>query len=212
MSKRLDRLAELVPNCRLLADVGCDHGYVGIRCLQSGKAEQVVFIDVSEPSLRKARLNCPDELYPRASFLRQDGLGEVAADCAVIAGMGGLEIISILQRATPPKQLVLQPNRNATEVRTFLSQRYAFVYDGMLCDGKYYNMILAELCESPAELTKLQLAFGVTNLSAPNRDFRKYLAEERAKLTKILDNCDDARVRAKLALVQSAIAVVGGTI
>lgn len=211
MSKRLDKLLSLIPDCNVLADVGCDHGYVGIQALADGKARQAVFVDVSRPSLDKAAANCPDELTDRASFVCQDGLGKLFCDVAVIAGMGGLEIISILTRAeNPPHILILQPNRSACDVRKYLNARYEIVYDGKIFDGKFYDMILAEQNSRPVPLTEMELQFGKTNLSRPTEDFRLFLARERAKLSKILQRCNDAKVQARLDLTNRAIAAIGG--
>ena len=212
MSKRLDKLVELIPECNSLADVGCDHGYVGIEVLRQNKADDVTFIDVSQLSLDKARRNCPEELTDKVGFVCQDGLGNINVDCAVIAGMGGLEIIDILDRAVfPPHMLVLQPNRNAVDVRRRLARDYRIQYDRMICDGgKFYNMIVAELCDEPMRLTELQEEFGITNLLAPTEDFRLYLRTEQTKLTQILKGCNDPKVSGRLSLVEQAIAITGG--
>ena len=90
LTKRLSTIVSVLPKCNVLADVGCDHGYVGLEALNRGVAQRVVFVDVSAPSLEKARQNCPQSLTPRAEFVCRDGLGDLDADCAVIAGMGGL--------------------------------------------------------------------------------------------------------------------------
>lgn len=212
MTKRMDKLLSLIPPCNVLADVGCDHGYIGIEALQSGKARRVLFVDVSLPSLNKARANLPPEWTDKAQFVCQNGLGALVCDAAVIAGMGGLEIISILSSAkNPPHALVLQPNRNARDVREYLNKGYQTLFDGKLLDGgKFYDMIVAELSEDPTPLTEAELEFGKTNITDPNEDFRLFLSKERSTLTKILQGCNDAQVQHKLALVDSAIASIGG--
>ncbi len=211
-TKRIDKLVSLLPHSNVLADVGCDHGYVGINALVGGKAKHVVFVDVSALSLNKARDNCPPSLLPSCTFLCRDGLGQLQTDCAVIAGMGGLEVISICSKASfPPPCLVLQPNRNAREVRAYLQTSYKIVSDEMMCEnGKFYNMIVAERAVSPKQLTELELEFGKTNLLCPSEDFRLFLDKERAKLKKILCDCKDPDVEKRLSLVERALAVVGG--
>ena len=136
-TKRLQKLFSALPECRLLADVGCDHGYVGIYALQKGIAERVCFSDISLPSLQKARQNCPEQYLDRAQFVCQDGLQDICADCAVIAGMGGMEIISVLKNARHlPEKLVLQPMRSQRDVREFLSEKYKILSDEKFFDGK----------------------------------------------------------------------------
>lgn len=210
-TKRLRKLTSLIPKCAVLADVGCDHGFVGIEALSCGKAQQVIFVDISRASLDKARANCPDRLLSRARFECMDGLGQLQVDAAVIAGIGGMETISILSKAQRlPQTLVLQPNKDAAAVRRFVANNYEIVFDEKCFDGKFYDHIVAKFVGSPTTLTPLQAEFGKTNLTQPTDDFRLYLAKEQAQLKKILSDCNDSKVQQKLALVNEAIAAVGG--
>lgn len=199
-AKRFNEIIAAIPQCELLADVGCDHGYVGIAALESGVARRVVFSDISAESLSKARENCPSSFASRVEFVCQNGLGQIAADCAVIAGMGGLEIISVLKAATfAPQTLVLQPMRNQADVRKFLQTNYAVLSDKKFCDGKYYDLIVAEKKDGGCRLTDDQIAFGLSNLACPSQDFVDFLAAEITKYQQILSHCNDAEVANKLA-------------
>ena len=205
-SARLNKLVALIPPCEVLADVGCDHGYVGIQALRLGKVKRVAFTDISQPSLAKARHNCPREFGEVTSFYCQDGLGEVVADCAVIAGMGGLEIISILTQARHlPEKLVLQPMRNQRDVRKYLTQGYRIVTDVKFFDGKYYDAIFALKCNTPQALTEEELEFGLTNIEQPSADFISYLQHEQTKLNKILEGTKDNEVSARRDLVEQTL-------
>ena len=208
-SVRLTKLVSLIPGCNLLADVGCDHGYVGIEALRLGKAKRVAFTDISRPSLLKAQRNCPQEFVDRVSFHCRDGLGDINADCAVIAGMGGLEIISILQNAKyQPQKLVLQPMRNQKDVRAYISQGYETVTDVKFFDGKYYDVIVAVKSDAPTKLTEEELEFGKSNLLKPSADFISFLQLELTKLNKILENTQDAEVVAKRDAVEQILSRV----
>ncbi|MCH5156447.1 MAG: SAM-dependent methyltransferase [Clostridiales bacterium] len=209
-SVRLATLVSLIPSCNLLADVGCDHGYVGIEALRLGIAKQVAFADISQPSLLKARSNCPKEFNDVVSFHCQDGLGSLKVDCAIIAGMGGLEVISILKCAKYlPDRLVLQPMRNQRDVRAYLTaNNYDIVTDVKFCDGKYYDAIVAERCVKPTRLTELELEFGKTNLVHPSKDFINYLQLELNKLNKILEGTRDSEVVSKRNLVEQTLKLV----
>ena len=208
-SVRLNKLVSLIPHCDTLADVGCDHGYVGIEALRQGKASRVAFADISQPSLNKAMRNCPDEFSGVVSFLCQDGLGALKTDCAVIAGMGGLEIISILQTAKYlPDKLVLQPMRNQRDVRAFITQKYEIVTDEKFFDGKYYDVIVAVQSDTPTTLTKLELEFGKTNLVRPTEDFVSFLQLELKKLNTILAGTNDVEVTTRRDLVAQTLKFV----
>ena len=207
LTKRLTKLVSVLPHCATLADVGCDHGYVGIEALARGIAQNVIFSDVSAPSLDKARQNCPEEYLPRARFVCCDGLGDVECDVAIIAGMGGLEITSILRDAKHlPNQLVLQPMRNQKDVRVYLTQNYEIVTDEKFHDYKFYDVIVAKRCDKPTKLTEMELEFGKTNLISPSQDFVDYLDAELTKIKNIPIFHGDATLQAKATLLEQMLA------
>lgn len=198
LTVRLEKILSVVPQCDTLADVGCDHGYVGIEALNRGIARRVVFCDVSIPSLQKARDNCPEELKTRAKFVCRDGLGDIGCNCAVIAGMGGLEIISVLNAAERlPETLVLQPMRNQEDVRKWLETRCKILSDEKFFDGKYYDLIVAEPNAKGDKLTADEVKFGRSNIRRPTRDFATFLQKEREKYQKIHQACKSKEVEQK---------------
>lgn len=206
LTKRLEKLVSLVPKCNTLADIGCDHGYVGIEALVRGIAQNVIFVDVSSKSLQKARQNCPEQYLNRARFVCCDGLGDIEADCAIIAGMGGLEIISILSNAKHlPDKLLLQPMRNQQDVRSYITERYEVITDEKFCDGKFYDAIVAQRCDNPTQLTDLEKEFGKTNLQCPTQDFVSFLREEISKLRIIPIFFENESLQARAALLERVL-------
>ena len=206
LTKRLNKLVSVLPSCDVLADVGCDHGYVGIEALTRGIAKKVIFVDVSAPSLDKARQNCPDEYLSFAKFVCRDGLGDIEADCAIIAGMGGLETLSILDGAKNlPDKLVLQPMRNQRDVRQYLSQRYEIITDEKFHDYKFYDVIVAKKSANPTQLAELELEFGKTNLEKPTQDFVDYLKTELTKLRNIPIFCENTSMQAQAKLLENLL-------
>ena len=121
MTARLDELFSLLPPCSKFADVGCDHGYIAQRMLLSGKCGHAVISDISEKCLKKAETLLKGEIEAgRATAVVSDGLEKLPADCdlALIAGMGGEEIVEILKRAPfLPATLCLQPMKNAEKLQ-----------------------------------------------------------------------------------------------
>ena len=85
-----------------VADVGCDHGYLGIYLLKNGIASAVIASDVREMPLQSAVRNA--EKYgvkERMAFYLSDGIRDVPRefDCMVCAGMGADTMMSILDAA-----------------------------------------------------------------------------------------------------------------
>lgn len=153
---RLFTLSELCGRCRLLADIGCDHGRLGAYMLQTGRCARVQFADISGASLEKARrLISALGLEDNARFYVGDGAAALdeEPDVCVIAGMGGETIAGIVTRgiATLKRaRLVLQPNVAARKVRKALMlQGFCIVDERIVRDGRrFYPVIAAERGEA----------------------------------------------------------------
>ena len=181
-----------------VADVGCDHGYIGATLLHKQIAKQLLFIDVSAPSLEKAKTLCQKANLSNCQFLVQDGLEKVFCDCAIIAGMGGKEIISILSNAENlPNTLVLQPMKNTPNVRQYLCQNYHVDRDFTIFEGgKYYDVLLCT--KGQDTLSMLQQQFGKTNLCNPSAEFVQFIQHQIDKYEKIVQNTTDENTRQHL--------------
>ena len=154
LSKRLQKIFELVPECRTFADVGTDHALLPIKTVLSGKAERAILTDINEGPLKAADKNIGLYGADRTKFdLRLgDGLCPILpeeAEITAICGMGGLLIASILERgkmtAKTAKKLILSPNTCWEELRRYLSENgYRIINEETLAeDGHPYLIIEA---------------------------------------------------------------------
>ena len=143
------------PNDRV-ADVGCDHGYLGIHLLQSGIASSVIESDINEMPLRSAMDNAAKfGVTDRISFFRSDGVRQIPRDfdCMVCAGMGADTMISIL-RAAPwlrnrHYRLILQCQSKRPELRRFLAKEgFSISRETLAMDGKFLYPV-TEVCYAP---------------------------------------------------------------
>ncbi len=152
LDERLSMLAALTPACPVAADIGADHGFLGAWLLQSGKCGRVQFLDISEPSLRKAsRLIRRLGLGANAVFSVGDGAAALKepADAVVIAGMGASTIEGIIERGQPflgDAALILQPNINVDSLRRALVRLGYEICDENLAraGGRWYVGMLAK--------------------------------------------------------------------
>lgn len=161
MSGRLDAIKALVLPAKRIADVGCDHARIAEYCVNCGIAESVVASDISEQCLNKARARLGNA--DNVTFVCCDGI-KYDCDEAVIAGMGGLLIMQILESATClPETLVLCPHRDCYAVRSKLTELgYTIDVDTDICDrGKFYSVMRAVRGTQKQALSELQLLFGV---------------------------------------------------
>ena len=147
LSKRLQCIANMVPPCAVLADVGTDHGYLPAWLLQSGRVERALASDVRPGPLQRARETAEIcDLTDRMELYLADGLNYPCAERAqviTICGMGGETMISILSAApwtANGRRLILQPQSKLTELEDWLFLNNYAITDARLCldAGKYY--------------------------------------------------------------------------
>ena len=190
MRLRLDPRLRAVLNeirCHTLADIGCDHGRIAVGALLEGRAEKVLAIDKSAASLHKCKLLGEEAgVQDRLDCRTGDGFEPVKegeADFAVIAGIGGREIVHILEKANYRGKLLLLPHQDSHELRRFLSGRYHIMKDFVIsCGGKYYCLIVAS--QGGYNYSEAEIYFG-RNLPQSD-DYLNMLAAERVKLSKIV--------------------------
>lgn len=151
INKRLRCCAAEVKTGARVADVGCDHGYLGIYLLQRGQASFVHACDLREKPLKKAMQNAL--LYgvaDRMHFSRADGLRAVepgTVDTVVCAGMGGDLIAQILNAAPWLKEkgctLILQPQSSGNDLRRYLGENgYTILTERLVQDGRFLYAVM----------------------------------------------------------------------
>ncbi len=185
MTDRLNKIFELLPTCQIFADIGCDHGYMAKAMLESKKAKKVIISDISAKCLEKAEgLLSEDIKNGNAESVVSNGFERVkSCDLALIAGMGGEEIVSIISSAVNlPEKLVLQPMKNPDKVRVnAVKLGYRIEKDFTFkSSGKFYDIIL--LVKGKDGLTDEEIEFGRTNLKEKPKAFIEMLEFKIAKL------------------------------
>lgn len=125
LGQRLALIESLVPKGNRLIDVGSDHALLPIAHLLKHPKASAVAIDNKEKPLAVAAKNRQRfALEDRLTLLLADGLPDnllTAGDTVVIAGMGGVEILRILEAAkTFPDTLILSPHSRAEMLRAGL--------------------------------------------------------------------------------------------
>ena len=189
MKNRIDEIFSIIPKSEIFADIGCDHGYIAKKMLDSGKCKKAIVSDISEKCLNKASVLLKNEIETkRAEAIVSDGFDDLPiVDTALIAGMGGEEIIKILLNAKNaqklPETLILQPMKNAEKVRkVIVDLQYKIEKDYLFyVKDKYYILILVKRGQD--SLTEDEIEFGRTNINEPSQDFLRYIKEEIAKFS-----------------------------
>ena len=193
MTERLKIIFSEISPCKTFADIGCDHGYIAKAVLENGKAEKVIVSDISEKCLDKAKDLLKEEIAEsKAEAVVSDGFDKVTgADEALIAGMGGEEIVSILLNAKSlPERLILQPMKNAEKVRkTAVELGFKTEKDYVFkSGGKFYDLIV--LSKGKDFLTEEEIEFGRTNLKEFPSAFIERIKHNILTLEKVLRKGD----------------------
>ena len=218
-TKRLQTVCGQLSPCDTLADVGCDHGYCTLYALERGLCRRAVISDISRSSLHKAEELLSSYIAEgRVESVCCAGLSQVPRNCdqVLIAGMGGEEIVKILEGSFLPQALVLQPMKNTEKVRAFLLEKgYCLVRDFLFYDGpKHYDLLRAERGAPPRAYGSLELEFGYDNIHAPLPDFDRFLRGEIENARGRLEKADASRaaLQERLRRLEEALHAAFGTL
>ena len=195
---RLQQVAEMVPKCRCLFDIGTDHGYLPIWLVQNNRCQNAVAADLRPEPLERAARHVRDlGLSDRIEACLTNGLAGLfigAEDVVVIAGLGGNEIMDILGAGSPDCQaIILQPMKSAPELRLWLFDNgYAIIGESLSCDrGRYYPIISCVRTGVPVHLDLLSAWVGPELLRSRPRCFGPWLATLRSRLVKRGRSCKE---------------------
>lgn len=148
LSGRMRMLADMVTAGSRVADVGCDHAFLPIYLIQTGKCPGALAMDVRKGPLAGAEEHIAS--YGLGEYIEirlSDGLSAYhtgEARTLVCAGMGGRLMERILRegggKSRSFSELILQPQSEIPEFRCFLrGEGFRVVQeDAVYEDGKYY--------------------------------------------------------------------------
>lgn len=166
-----------------VADIGCDHGYLGIHLLQTGLARSVIATDVNEMPLQSAMRNAQKYgVRDKMTFYLSDGVRNIPRnfDVMVCAGMGADTMVSILEAAPWLKaqqyRLILQCQSKTPMLRQYLSEHgWRITEETVLRDGRFLYTVM-EVIWQPGypRLTVGQWYFPPALLENPAEELPEY--------------------------------------
>ena len=183
LSERLRVCAGFVNPGDRVADIGCDHGYLGIHLLTEGIASSMIEADVNEGPLQSALHNAHKYgVADSMKFYLSDGAQRIPRDfdTLVCAGMGADTMIHILENAPwlkdPRYRLILQCQSKTPMLRHFLSEEgWTIRQEAVLRDGKFlYTVMVVEFDPEAPRLTPGQCYFPPALLLDPSEALREY--------------------------------------
>lgn len=212
LSQRLYCCASYLCNGERVADIGCDHGYLGIYLLQNGWASSVIAADVNEGPLQSAMRNA--EKYgvrDKMSFYLSDGAKSIPRDfdALVCAGMGADTIIHILEDAHWLKSeqyyLILQCQSKTPTLHRYLSDNgWHIVEETIVEDGKFlYPVMCVYWRPEEPRLTPGQCYITPAMLNSENHCLWEYYQRTVEGLRLAVKHKNDPEKAAALAELES---------
>lgn len=197
LSKRLQQVADTVIKSDMAADIGTDHAYIPIYLVKKEITKRAIAADISAGSCRKAQLNINNNhLSDKIDVRCGNGLEVIneneIVNSIIIAGMGGLMAISVLESnkkaVEKAEQLVIQPQKDIDKVRRYLHlSGFKIADETMLVDGdKIYTVIDAR--KGKEEYTELEYLFGKLLIEEKSAVLKEYVETESNKLLIVLEN------------------------
>ena len=183
LSDRLLMCAGFVAKGDRVADIGCDHGYLGLYLLTNGIASSVIAADINEGPLQSAMRNAHKfGVKQNMTFYLSDGVRNIPRDfdTLVCAGMGGDTMVHILESAPWLKneqyRMILQCQSKTPLLRRYLSENGWRIYEeSVLRDGKFLYTVM-EIGYRPEhpKLTVGEWYFPPALLENPSKDVPAY--------------------------------------
>lgn len=157
--KRIKAIAQVVDKFisdgTVVADIGCDHGYLSELFDRNDKIKTIYAVDISKQCLSKVEKLKADFNLSKVVTLLGDGLNPIdRADLSVVAGIGGLETIKMLTTQNKNEWgerkcniFVLQPAQNVFEFRKWLYENeICIIWDCLVEDAKkFYPIIVVDI-------------------------------------------------------------------
>ncbi len=201
LSPRLQAIADYVPKGSVVADIGTDHGYIPVFLIRNRIASKIIATDINVGPLKNAisyidKNNYGDFIDTRlGNGLKCLSPNEV--DTIIIAGMGGLLIIDILEDSKDITEtadyFILQPMVASEELRKYLySNKYTIIDEKLAKEGsKFYEIMLVTHGEENIE-KDIYYEIGKKLVENKDKHLKEFIENKIAKTERVLINLRDS--------------------
>ncbi len=200
---RLKLIADKVPVCSVVADIGTDHAYIPVYLIQQKKCQHAIASDVKPGPVKVANRNISKyKLNDKIETRMGSGLETLKAneaDTVIIAGMGGTLLAELLD-AHPEKVsgntiLVLQPMNDLHVVRKWLYDNRFEIYDEELTaeGNKIYCVLSARYSGKNKEYTEFQLHVGELLVAKKDPLLQDYCKMKASQIDRVLKQLSDMK-------------------
>ncbi len=200
---RLKLIADKVPKCNVLADIGTDHAYIPIYLVQNGVCQKAIASDVKIGPVKMASNNI--SLYKLSEKIETrlgNGLNTIEineADSIIIAGMGGTLLTELLEVNKPKTvnadTLVLQPMNDLHVVRKWLYDNAFEIYDEeMVAEGpKMYFVLSAKFSGNKKQYSDFELYVGQRLIEKKDPLLGAYCRMKVQQIDRVLEQLEEMK-------------------
>ena len=190
LSKRLQKIAELINEEDTVLDIGCDHALLDIY-LSNKYSKTYYASDLRESALDMARSNIKKYSSDKVILKCGNGLDvldeNMDINTVVISGMGYLSIISILKNIKHIKninKLVIQSNSNSEIVRKFIIKNGFYIDNETIVLDKNIYYIISSFKRGKRKYSNMDKEIGIMN----DELLKNYIEIEIKKNNVLLSN------------------------
>lgn len=203
LSLRLQTIASFLNKNDKVADIGTDHGYLGIYAVQNHLVESIILTDIKSSALASARKNIA-RLNLDIPTIVTNGLEDIDTtrlNTLVISGMGTSTILDILSnkaKLNPINKLILQSNNNLAELRRQITTLgYQLINEKTIEDNGFWYVVCLFQKDSQAFLDENTIKYGL--LKKDKISYYEYLLlNNKNILEQIKKNNSKALVKTRL--------------
>ncbi len=184
---RLEKIASLVTESEIVADIGTDHGCLPAALIERGIVKKVIASDIAPGPLKRAeetllRRGVTDNIELRLGFGLDTVRESDGVDTIIIAGMGGETIAGILEHSPKivgsAKLIITQPMSALEEFRTYIyGAGYSEIREYLALEKeKIYNIFAMSPVKTRREsLSPIEALAGRDILNTRPEHFDKYI-------------------------------------
>ena len=215
LSKRLAEIYTMIPKVSSVLDVGTDHCLLPVEIRKNNPDIKLGASDVAEGPLKFAKETLIKNNIDDIKLYLSDGLKSIEDqyECIIIAGMGAMNIISILEGnqayINNSKWLLLQSNKDTDILREWLSNsNFEIIAESFVYEYKYYQIILAK--HGTSSYSDEDIMFGPCLKLEKSSVFIEFWKTECKKLERIskeLDskNSNKANIDKKISMIRDLL-------
>ena len=203
---RLKVIAEMLPRCSLICDIGTDHAYLPIYLLKNHICKRAVITEISQGPLNTAYKNVSKEnVENNIEAILGNGLNAlICSKClkeskdgdyvVIIAGMGGSLMVKIINDgihyAKKAKTLILQPMSRIEIVTEWLINQGFEIYNQRLVkdDNRIYNVLAVKWTGIQKKYNTVDLYIGKKLIDEEDPLLKEYINWKISIIDKIIAN------------------------